>query len=466
MKSNHINRRRFIAQASCAGISSVPLFSTLLNLNLTGRVAADSPSIGKDYRALVCLYLGGGIDSFNMLAPRSGPAHDEYKASRTAVALSTEELLPIGTSQSNHPELGLHPQLPSFKALFDAGKMAFVSNVGSLVRPITLEEYKKHIAVPYSVFSHANQADQWMTCIPKSAEYGWAGRAADILRDQNIGTKVSMNISLSGNNLFQYGKKVTPYAITDAGSIALKSFDPHEKATPFETVAVNNLLEQQYKSLFGQTYVHMLHDAIGADQVFSAAVGPVVLKTVFPATQVGRDLHMVARAIGGREAIGAKRQTFFVHKGGWDTHSNVVGIQKEHLPDIDHAVAAFMSAMEELGVSNQVTLFSVSEFGRTLTFNPGGSGGGGTDHGWGGNHFIVGGAVKGGEVYGQYPSLALKTDLDAGQGRLIPTMSVDTYSAELARWFGVSDTDLTTVFPNLGNFYSASSGKPPVGFMS
>jgi uncharacterized protein (DUF1501 family) len=170
---------------------------------------------------------------------------------------------------------------------------------------------------------------------------------------------------------------------------------------------------------------------------------------------------MVARAIGGRRALGLKRQTFFVQRFGWDHHSEVLQNQKQMLPEISQAVGAFMAAMKELNVAEQVTLFTASDFGRTLSSN-----GRGSDHGWGGNHFVVGGAVKGGAIYGNYPSLALKTAIDTGQGRLIPSMSVDTYCAELVRWFGVPDSGLTTVFPNLGSFYSASSGQPPVGFMS
>ena len=170
---------------------------------------------------------------------------------------------------------------------------------------------------------------------------------------------------------------------------------------------------------------------------------------------------MVARVIGGRRALGLKRQTFFVQRFGWDHHSEVVQNQKQMLPEISQAVAAFTAAMKELNVAEQVTLFTASDFGRTLSSN-----GRGSDHGWGGNHFVAGGAVKGGAIYGKYPSLALRTAIDTGQGRLIPSMSVDTYCAELARWLGVSDSGLNTVFPNLGSFYSPSSGQPPVGFMS
>jgi uncharacterized protein (DUF1501 family) len=460
--NSSLTRRLFAGQLACAGISCTPLFSTLLNLSLAGRAAADSLSPNADYRALVCLFLNGGNDSFNMLAPRSGLDYKEYKGSRQELALASTDLLPLGGAAANHPELGLHPGMPELKALFDQGTAAFVANVGSLVRPITMTEFKKQAAVPRGLFSHSDQVGQWMTAMPdRGIESGWGGRASDLLREQNIGTKVSMNISLAGNNLFQCGHHVFPYSITPNGSIGLKSLDPAQGATPFESLAVRSLLEQHYKSLFEQAYMETSYGAIAAHEAFSAAVEPVTFKTVFPNTPTGKDLHMVARAISGRRALGLKRQTFFVQRGGWDHHSEVLQNQKQMLPEISQAVAAFMAAMKELNVAEQVTLFTASDFGRTLTSN-----GRGSDHGWGGNHFVAGGAVKGGAIYGKYPSLALKTTIDTGQGRLIPSMSVDTYCAELVRWLGVPDSGLTTVFPNLGSFYSASSGQPPVGFMS
>jgi uncharacterized protein (DUF1501 family) len=460
--SSSMTRRRFVGQMACAGMSVTPLFSTLLNLSLTGRAAADSLSTGSDYRALVCLFLNGGNDSFNMLVPRSGPAYDEYKASRQGIALDSTTLLPLGAAGPDHPELGLHPAMPELKALYDQGSAAFVANVGSLVRPITLDEFRTQTGIPLSLFSHSNQQQQWMTCLPDSpSNTGWGGRVADLLRDQNSSEKVSMNISLAGNNLFQYGHQVFPYSITQNGSVAFKSFDPNSGISPFESVAVQSLLEQQYKSLFEQAYMDTTHGAIGAHDAFSSAVDKIQLKTVFPDTATGRDLRMVARTIAGREALGLKRQTFFVQRGGWDMHADVLANHQIMLPEISQAVSAFMAALTEIGVADQVTLFTSSDFGRTLTSN-----GRGSDHAWGGNHFVVGGAVKGGATYGKYPSLALKTDIDTGQGRLIPSLSVDVYCAELARWFGVPSSQLSTVFPNIGAFYSPSPSQAPVGFMS
>jgi uncharacterized protein (DUF1501 family) len=242
--NSSITRRRLVGQMACGGMSCTPLFSTLLNLSLAGRAAADSLTPNGNYRALVCLFLNGGNDSFNMLAPRSGTAYKEYKASRQELALASTDLLPLGNAAADHPELGLHPAMPELKALFDQGSAAFIANVGSLIRPITLAEYKKHNAVPMGLFSHSDQVGQWMTAVPnRGIESGWGGRASDLLRERNIGTKVSMNISLAGNNLFQYGHHVFPYSITPNGSIGLKSLDPAQGATPFESVAVRSLLE-------------------------------------------------------------------------------------------------------------------------------------------------------------------------------------------------------------------------------
>jgi uncharacterized protein (DUF1501 family) len=301
-----------------------------------------------------------------------------------------------------------------------------------------------------------------MTCLPDSpSNTGWGGRVADLLRDKNTAEKVSMNISLAGNNLFQYGHQVFPYSITQNGSVAFKSVEAKNGISPFESVAVQSLLEQQYKSLFEQAYMDTTHGAIGAHDAFSSAVDSIQLKTVFPDTATGRDLRMVARTIAGREALGLKRQTFFVQRGGWDMHADVLANHQIMLPEISQAVSAFMAALTEIGVANQVTLFTASDFGRTLTSN-----GRGSDHAWGGNHFVVGGAVKGGATYGKYPSLALKSDIDTGQGRLIPSLSVDTYCAELARWFGVPSSQLATIFPNIGSFITPSDSQSPIGFMS
>ena len=243
--NSSLTRRLFAGQLACAGISCTPVLSTLLNLSLAGRAAADSLSPNADYRALVCVFLNGGNDSFNMLAPRSGLDYNEYKVSRQELALASTDLLPLGGAAANHPELGLHPGMPELKALFDQGSAAFIANVGSLVRPITLTEFKKQAAVPLGLFSHSDQVGQWMTAVPDRAiESGWGGRASELLREQNIGTKVSMNISLAGNNLFQCGHDVFPYSITPNGSIGLKSLDPAQGAMPFESVAVRSLLER------------------------------------------------------------------------------------------------------------------------------------------------------------------------------------------------------------------------------
>ena len=276
-----LTRRVFAGQLACAGMSWTPLLSTLLNLSLAGRAAADSLAPNSDYRALVCLFLNGGNDSFNMLAPRSGLGYKEYKESRQELALSSTDFLPLGDAAANHPELGLHPGMPELKALFDEGNVAFIANVGSLVRPITLTEFKKQAAVPLGLFSHSDQVRQWMTALPdRGVDSGWGGRASDLLHEQNLGTKVSMNISLAGNNLFQYGHEVLPYSVTPNGSIGLKSLDP--RAPPFESVAVRSLLEQHYKSLFEQAFIETTYGAIAAHEAFSAAVGPVKLKTIFP----------------------------------------------------------------------------------------------------------------------------------------------------------------------------------------
>lgn len=457
-------RRRFLGQAACAGISCTPMFSTLLNLTLAGRLSAQSLSTIStegNYRALVCLFLGGGNDSYNMLVPRSGEAYNEYAASRQGLAHPAADLLPLGSAGEHHPELGLHPSMPELKALYDAGRAAFIANVGTLVQPVTLAEYKKKKSLPLGLFSHSDQSQQWMTSVPdRRSDSGWGGRASELLRGLNPDAKVSMNISLSGVNTFQSARSSFQYCITPNGSVGLKSLEPNQGARAFESAAVRSMLDQQYKSLFEQTYVNTTKDAIAAHEFFSSAVSPVKLKTVFPDTQTGRNLRMVARTIGAHGTLGLRRQTFFINRGGWDHHSEVLDNQKTMLGEISAAIGAFMAAMDELGMANDVVLFTASDFGRTLTSN-----GRGSDHAWGGNQFVVGGPVKGGAIYGHYPSLALKSDFDTGQGRLIPGLSVDQYSAEMALWLGVSPGDLTTVLPNIKTFHDPQSSTPPLGFL-
>jgi uncharacterized protein (DUF1501 family) len=482
--SRQISRRRFIGQASCAAVSSIPILNTLLNLRLAQDVAAVTAPAAGEYRALVCLFLAGGNDSFNMLAPFSGPSstaadsYAEYSATRSNLALlkSSNQLIEIHPLNTAGRTFGTHYGMPEVANLFESGTAAFVSNVGTLIEPV---QNRTQVAqnlkrLPLGLYSHSDQLEQWQTSVPNSRSgIGWGGRMVDLIKDLNSNRIVPMQISLDGSNVWQTGSTVSEYAITPNGATALNGYNAgwvqYADVQNAMSAAVDSQLAQQYTNLLAQTFTTKKKQALDAYQAFAAASAPPLPNGVtFPNTYVGNRLAMIARAIQGRAALGAVRQTFFVQWGGWDHHDDVLGNQAVMLPQISAAIGSFYNALVAMGIQNNVTLFTASDFGRTLTSNSRGS-----DHAWGSNQLVVGGAVKGQRIYGQYPSLALNpaagpeaNPLDTGRGRFIPTTSCDQFFAELALWLGVSGSNLSLVLPNVGNFYDTTSNAPPVGFMT
>lgn len=472
--SSPVSRRRFLGQASCAAISSLPVLNTLLGLRLAEGVAAASAPAAGEYRALVCVFLSGGNDSFNMLVPREPAAYATYRSVRADLGLPPEQLLEI--HPADLPAFAVHGGMPEVAALFEAGKAAFVANVGTLIEPVAnrtqVEQNLRRL--PLGLYSHSDQIEQWQTGVPHSRSgIGWGGRLADLLREVNANQTVPMQISLDGGNVWQTGHTVAEYAITPDGAVGLTGYnaawEQYQDLQNTLGAAVDSQLGQQYANLLAQTFNTRKRQALDAYNVFSAATAaPLPNGITFPNTYVGRQLAMVARTIQGRAGIGATRQTFFVQRAGWDHHDEVLVNQGLMLPEVSAAIGAFQQAMAALGVENQVTLFTASDFGRTLTSN-----GRGSDHAWGGNQLVVGGAVNGKRIFGQYPSLTVNPEsgpeanpLDVGRGRFIPTTSCDEYFAELALWLGVSKSSLPLVLPNIGNFYSQTSSAPPVGFLA
>lgn len=466
-----ISRRRFLGQASCAAVSSLPVLSTLLNLKFASSIASAQSLPGDDYRALVCVFLNGGNDSFNMLVPRGASEYAEYAAVRQDLALAAGALLPINplnSAQLGGRQFGLHPGMPELQQLFEAGNAAFVANVGTLVEPGVTKEgfFNGASKLPVGLFSHSDQIEQWQTSLPDTRSgIGWAGRAADLLNPLNAHPNVSMNISLGGSNVWQTGNSVFEYAITPDGAVGLANYSK-EWAQEYGTrqirsAAVDGQLAMEYANVFQRTFAGSQRSALDAYDLFSAATEPdLPVGAVFPASQLGSQLRMIARTIAGRTALGAVRQTFFVSVGGWDHHDEVLGNQAAMLPLVSQAVGAFYNTLELLGAQNKVTLFLASDFGRTLSSN-----GRGSDHAWGGNSFVVGGAVDGRKIYGSYPELYADSALDVGRGRLIPTTSVDAYFAELALWLGVPRSSLPLVLPNIGRFLDVAGTGAPVGFL-
>jgi len=473
MNASPLSRRRFFGQASCAAVSSIPILNSLLNLRLLEGLANASVPAAGEYRALVCLFLAGGNDSFNMLVPREETAYEDYHTSRSDLALEEDDLIeinPIGL-----PNFAVHGGMPEVANLFQNGHASFLANVGTLIEPVAnrteVEQNEKRL--PLGLYSHSDQIEQWQTSVPHSRSgIGWGGRIADLLQQLNANQTVPMQVSLDGSNVWQTGHNVAEYSITPGGAVGLTGYNAvwkeYQEVHNALSAGVDSQLAQQYTNLLAQTFTQRKKQALDAYQSFATATTPPLPEGItFPNTYIGQRLAMVARAIQGRANLGAVRQTFFIQRGGWDHHDEVLGNQAVMLPEVSAAIGAFHAAMVAMGVQNQVCLFTASDFGRTLTSN-----GRGSDHAWGSNQIVVGGGVLGKRIFGQYPSLAVNPDsgaevnpLDTGRGRFIPTTSCDQFFAELALWLGVSKSQLPLIFDNIGNFYSTTSSAPPIGML-
>lgn len=451
MKKTPISRRDFFRQSACAAVGTSALTSTILDLFAVNAAAQEAP----DYKALVCIFLAGGNDSSNMFVPRSGPAYAAYATLRGALALPSESLLGIDPPVFDGIEFGLHPSMGSMQTLFREGKMAVLRNVGTLVAPITRADYLKGgAAVPPQLFSHNDQQVLWQTSVPDpQIRTGWGGRMADLLRSLNDASQVSMLISLAGSNTFQIGREVFQYPVSATGSVTMNGIsrtNPHDP----ETRALNRMIRAENDNLFEHVYTGVMKRAVDADlQIRSSFESSPAIATVFPNTRLGNQLKTAARMIQIRGALAQRRQVFFCQAGGYDTHDEQLGDHANLLQELSDALLAFYRATQELGVADQVTSFTASDFGRTFTSN-----GRGSDHGWGSHHFITGGSVNGGAFYGRYPIMTIKGPDDTDRGRWIPSTSVDEYSATLARWFGVPESSMGMVLPNIGRFATRNLG--------
>jgi len=466
---HNASRRRFMGQAACAAVGTTTLFSSINSLGMLNALARPKPfafpPVNDGYRAMVCVLLGGGNDSYNMLVPTTSEAYDMYAASRSNLALPQSDLLGLNYTDGDGYQYGLHPAMPEMQALFDDSKLAMIANVGTLIEPVTKAQILAGTApLPLGLLSHSDQVRHWQTSMPhtRSAK-GWGGRMADILYTLNDSQDVSMSISLSGTNIFQAGNTVQEFAVTPNGSVGIGALTGSDFLAETLGAGVQSLLDQEYFDLFKQTYATKVNSSQDQHEAFAAAIeGLSPFATSFPGDRFGQNLNMVAQSIAAAPALGMNRQIFFVHFGGWDHHDEVLGNQEFSLSSLSQGLASFQATMEELGLADCVTTFTISDFARTLTSN-----GNGTDHGWGGNCMVMGGAVNGGQLYGSYPTLQLDSDLEVGGGVLIPTMSTDVYFAELCLWFGLDPTNLTDVLPNIENFYTYEPDAPhPVGFMN
>jgi uncharacterized protein (DUF1501 family) len=455
------SRRRFIGRA-CAAVGATGMLSALAQLRMIGALAADSaPS---DYKALVCLFLYGGNDSNNLLIPTDNTNYNLYATDRSVLALPQSGLLPISPkTYSDGRTWGLHPSLVEVQGLFGSGTLALLANTGTLVQPVTLAQYKAGtVALPPQLFSHADQQVQWQSSIPDQPfTTGWGGRVADIVNALNSNPKVSMSITVAGQNSFQVGRTVTEFAVNSSGAVILNGTTGSSLNTT-RYAAQQSILSLQEQNLFEAAFGGLTTTSIANTQLLNTLLKSApALATTFPTAGIGPQMKMISQLIGIAPQLGLTRQVFFASLGGFDLHSDQLNAHATLFQDLSQGLNAFNSATLELGVQNQVTTFTASDFSRTFNTNGTNNGTAGSDHGWGSHHLIMGGAVNGGDIYGQVPLLELGGPEDTGRGRWIPTTSVDEYSATLANWFGVSASNMATVLPNLGRF-----GAPNLGFMA
>ncbi|MET3134210.1 uncharacterized protein (DUF1501 family) [Oxalobacteraceae bacterium GrIS 1.11] len=468
MNQHNFSRRNFLgSMLTMAGGSAAPF---ALNLAAMGSAAAENAT---DYKAIVCLFMNGGNDHFNMVLSTDPASWSEYQRIRTTSDSGTINLAPIGSTGGVLPitptnaaagrSFALHPQLGPLKDLFDGGRAAIIANVGTLFEPTTLAQYKaRSVQLPPKLFSHNDQQSMWQSSQPEGATFGWGGRMGDMMAAANTNASFT-SISASGNAVFLTGRDVRQYQINSAGAVPIRNLSGALFGAPAAANPLQAIVSGTSSDPFEKEHAAVVSRAIAAQSILNSAmvaagaagvpdptpfVNPVNGQSSTNSLAV--QLQTVARIIAGRGTLGMKRQVFYVTLGGFDTHDFQKSVHADLMARLAHALAYFDGALASLqgaDVRRQVTLFTASDFGRSFTSN-----GDGTDHGWGSHHFVLGGAVKGNAIYGSVPDTGLGHALDVGSGSLLPTTSVDQYGATLASWFGLSNSQLGDVFPHIGNF--------------
>jgi uncharacterized protein (DUF1501 family) len=474
-----------------------------VSLAAMGSAAAQTVGAGDPYKALVCLFMYGGNDSHNWVLPVDSSSHAAYAAARggvydavnnaTGLALDKTGLTPIAAaSVSSGLQFSMAPELSGLRALYDGGKAAVMANVGPLIQPTTKVQYKSGVTpLPPKLFSHNDQQSLWQASSPEGARYGWAGRMGDLMMGNNT-IPVFTSISATGNTVMLAGQDVVQYHVGVNGSVSMRGISGNTLNSTTGAAQLRAAMEDTGTSALQAEYARIVKRSLGTDTTFKSKVldltkvGNVVNldfdpRVALPTTpytntisgqplsvdkdNLAQQLRMVAQIISKNTAIGAKRQVFMVSIGGFDTHDNQPREQAILMQRVSSSIQYFHNAINALGMANQVALFTASDFGRTLVSN-----GKGSDHGWGSTHFIVGGdgvattgAVKGGNIYGSMAPAGLGHAQELGSGRLLPTTGVDQYAATLGKWYGISDSNLGMILPNLAN-YNVSGRN--LGFMA
>ena len=447
-------RRAFLRRGAALSLTGL---ATPWALNLAAMGEAAAQSAPSDYKALVCVFLYGGNDHNNTVLPYDLANYNAYQGIRTGIALPRASLLPLASTVGlpAGQQLALAPELAGLKTLFDGGRMGVVLNIGPLNQPTTVAQYNaRSVSLPPKLFSHNDQQSVWQSSLPEGAVSGWGGRMGDLFMAGN-GTSTFTCVNVSGNAVFMSGTSAVQYQIASTGAVALAATRSPVYGSQACADALRSVISAGRSHLFENELATVMSRAIGAEaQLTTALAAATPITTVFEAgNTLAAQMQMVARLIGVRSALGAKRQVFFVSLGGFDNHDFLPDQHPGLLAQVSSAIKSFSDATDELGVANAVTTFTASDFGRTLSSN-----GDGSDHGWGSHHFVVGGAVRGGRFHGQLPAMAVNGPDDVGQGRLLPTTAVDQFGAALARWFGVPNSNMASVFPNIGRFDANALG--------
>lgn len=459
MNKINASRREFLkmaAQLSIAGVGA----PFALNLASIGAAAA-VPSVN-DYRALVCVFLNGANDHNNTIIPYDAANYATYVNVRSSIARAVSDLLPLTPKQplsgtQAGRQFALPKELAPLKTLWDNGKLAVLANVGPLIQPTSKQQFLNASApLPPKLFSHNDQQAVWQASAPEGARYGWGGRLGDLFAAQNSNSTFTCN-SLAGSTVFLAGQSTVAYQLGSSGPVTISGLKGNLFGSSSAGSALRSLLSESPDAhLLRQDLANMTQRSINAEQTLTAALAAApdfTLPTELADSNLAEQLRMVARTIAVRDTLGAKRQLFFVALGGFDTHDNQLINQAALHTELAAALAYFDNNLSSLGITKEVTTFTASDFGRTLTSN-----GDGSDHGWGAHHFIMGGAVSGQQFYGTFPIMGLNNDDEVGSGRLLPSTSVDQYAATLASWFGVSNTDMRLILPNIGNFTTTNLG--------